>query len=80
VNWQSPTTNSDGTPLTNLAGFHIHYGTSSTNLLQTIQVASASATSQVVSNLTAGTWYFAVTAYTNSGSESNPSSVVSKTL
>jgi len=34
----------------------------------------------VVTDLTAGTWYFAITAYTNSGTESAQSNVGKKTI
>jgi hypothetical protein len=80
VSWVAPTQNSDGTPLGNLAGYNVYYGTSAGSLTQSVQVSSASATSYVVTSLGAGTWYFAVTAYTNTGVESSLSSVVSKTI
>ncbi|HWG29750.1 MAG TPA: putative Ig domain-containing protein [Steroidobacteraceae bacterium] len=80
VSWVAPTTNSDGSPLTNLAGYTIHYGNSATALNQTVQVASAGAVSYVLSNLASGTWYFAVSAYTSSGSSSSLSAVASKTI
>ena len=38
VNWTAPTTNTDGTPLTNLAAFRVYYGTSSTSLTQVNEV------------------------------------------
>jgi Fibronectin type III domain len=80
VSWVAPTMNTDGSPLTNLAGFTIHYGTNNASLTQTIQVANAGAVSYVVTNLPPGTWYFAVSAYTNAGAESALSSIVSKTI
>lgn len=80
VSWVAPTTNSDGSPLTNLAGYTIHYGNSATALNQTVQVASASAVSYVLTNLSSGTWYFAVSAYTSAGTQSSLSSVASKTI
>lgn len=80
VSWVAPTTNSDGSPLTNLAGYTIHYGNSATALNQTVQVANAGAASYVLTNLASGTWYFAVSAYTSSGSSSSLSAVASKTI
>jgi hypothetical protein len=80
VSWVAPTTNSDGSPLTNLAGYTIHYGNSATALNQTAQVANASAVSYVLANLASGTWYFAVTAYTSSGTQSGLSAIASKTI
>jgi len=45
-----------------------------------VQVASAGAVSYVLSNLASGTWYFAVSAYTSSGTSSALSTVASKTI
>jgi hypothetical protein len=78
--WSSPTTNSNGTALTDLAGYHIHYGTNSGALTNVIDVSGAAASSYTVTGLTAGTWYFAVSAYTNTGLESALSNVGSKTI
>jgi hypothetical protein len=78
--WQAPTTNTNGTALDNLAGYYIHYGTSAGSLTQTINVPNAGTTTYVISNLAAGTWYFGITAYTNSGLQSSMSNVGSKTI
>lgn len=79
--WQAPTQNTDGSPLTNLAGYHINYGTSANALISRIAVPGAGSTAYVVSGLAAGsTYFFAVTAYDTVGVESAQSNVVSKTL
>jgi Putative Ig domain/Fibronectin type III domain len=65
--WTPPTENTDGTTLTNLAGYHIYYGTSETNLNQRIDVANPGLASYVISNLAPATWYFAVAAYNSNG-------------
>jgi hypothetical protein len=80
VSWVAPTENTNGTALTNLAGFKIYYGTNSASLTQVEQVTSAGATDYVVSGLTTGTWYFAVTSYTSDGTESARSATSSKTI
>jgi hypothetical protein len=80
VSWTAPTENTNGTALTDLAGYTVYYGTSSSSLTQSITVANPSATSYVVSGLTSGTWYFAVASYTSSGTESAQSPVSSKTI
>jgi hypothetical protein len=80
VNWVPPTQNTDGTALTNLAGLRIYYGTSASNLSQTVQVASSTQTSYTISNLASGTWYFGGVAYTSGGTQSALSSVVSATI
>jgi hypothetical protein len=78
VSWQPPTANTDGSNLSNLAGYKIYYGTSSGALNQSISIANPGVTSTVVDNLTSGTWYFAVSAYTTGGLESDKSGVGSK--
>jgi hypothetical protein len=80
VTWTAPTQNTDGTALTNLAGYKIAYGTSSSSLSNSVQVANSGATSYTLSSLASGTWYFAVLAYTNSGAQSALSAVTSKTV
>jgi large repetitive protein len=80
LDWTAVTQNMDGTTLTNLAGYNIHYGTSAGNMSQTIQVTNASLTAYVVTNLSSGAWYFAVAAYTSGGSEGELSNVGSKTI
>jgi hypothetical protein len=81
LSWVAPTQNSDGSPLTNLAGYNIYYGTDSNALTQTIQVADPAALGYVITGLTSGTtWYFAVTSYTSAGEESSRSAVSSKTI
>jgi hypothetical protein len=78
LSWTPPTQNTDGTSLTNLAGYRIAYGTSSTALTSTVQVANPGLSSYTLSNLAPGTYYFAVRAYTSSGTESGNSNVQTK--
>jgi hypothetical protein len=80
VSWMPPTQNSDGTTLTNLAGYKILYGAGADALDQSIEVENSSVNTYVVENLTAGTWYFAVVAVNASGLASSPSNVASKTI
>ena len=80
INWTPPTENTNGTPLTNLAGYNIHYGTSSANLTQTITVSNPGIATYVVTNLTQGKYYFAVAAVNTSGTESPLSAQVSATV
>jgi len=68
--WEPPTQNSDGSPISNLAGYKIHYGTNSSDYTQTVAVANAGLTRYVVDNLPSGTYYFAITAYNAQGLES----------
>lgn len=80
LSWTPPTTRSDGSALTNLAGYHIRYGTSAGALGSVIDVPTPGLATYVIDNLSAGTYFFAVSAYDSTGSESNPSSTVSKTI
>jgi hypothetical protein len=80
LSWTPPTHNTDGTTLTNLAGYRILYGTSAGALTRTIQVANPGVSRYVVENLTAGTWYFSVRAYSSSGAESAPSNTSSTSV
>jgi len=80
LRWTAPTSNSDGSALTDLAGYHIYYGTSAGALSSTINVPSPATLTYVVSGLSTGTWYFGIAAYTNAGLESGMSNVGSKTI
>ena len=80
LSWAPPTTNEDGTPVTDLAGYRVVYGQSAAELSQSLTIGSAAITSAVIEGLTQGTWYFAVKAYTSANVESNLSTVASKTI
>jgi hypothetical protein len=79
LSWTPPTQNTDGSALTNLSGYKVVYGTSSSALTQTMQV-NAGVSSVVVENLAPATYYFAVRAVTSAGMESVNSNVASKVL
>ena len=78
--WVAPTDNTNGTPLTDLAGYRIRYGTNKDNLTQVIELASTSTTEFELSGLAPGTYYFAISAYTTQGTESAESDVGYKTI
>lgn len=78
LSWTAPTKNTDGSPLTNLAGYKVYHGASANALTDIRQVGLV--TSYQVTGLGTGTHYFAVTAVTSSGSESAKSAVGSKTI
>ena len=73
VNWQAPSANEDGTPLVDLAGFRIRYGTKYGTYPNEITVNNPGATSQVVSGLAAGQHYFVVSAVNTRGQEGSRS-------
>jgi hypothetical protein len=74
----APTTNADGTPLTDLAGYKIYYGTSSGVYSVIIDVGNV--ITYKVEGLQLGTYYFAVTAYENSRNEGGYSNEVSRII
>lgn len=80
LNWMPPTENVDGTPLTDLAGYDIHYGTVPGEYTKTISVSNPGIATYVVSDLTPGTYYFSVAAVNSEGTESPLSAAVSATV
>lgn len=80
LTWTAPLLNTDGTALTDLAGYHIYYGTSAGALTTQIDVAGTTATTYAITGLAPGTYYFTVTAYSSVGTESAQSNVGTKTI
>ena len=78
LDWAAPTTNTNGSALTNLGGYKIYYGTSSSRLSSTITISNPGLLTYVVDGLPIGTtYYFAIVAVTTGGVESTDSAVVS---
>jgi len=85
--WTAPTTNTDGSPLTDLGSYRVYYGTTSTpcpgsSFMQVTSPTPGPGTNQTVSSrlsgLATGTLYtVAVTALDTSGNESTCSSAAS---
>jgi len=80
LSWQPPTENADGSPLTNLAGYVIRYGTQSDALALEVRISNPGITTAMIESLAPATWFFTVSAYTSTGVESMPSAVGSKTV
>jgi Putative Ig domain len=80
LSWVRPTQNVDGTQLSNLAGYRIHYGQVSGQYDYSVSVGSPSITSATIENLAPARWYFAVTAVTSSGTQSDYSAQLSKAV
>ncbi len=77
--WDAPTTNEEGAPLDDLAGYRLYYGTSTGNYTESFDVANV--TQYTVGNLPTGLYYyFAVTAYDTQGNESAYSTEISTYL
>ena len=80
LSWVRPTQNVDGTQLANLAGYRIHYGQVSGQYDYSVSIGSPSITSATIEKLAPARWYFAVTAVTSSGTQSDYSAELSKAV
>lgn len=80
ISWLPPVQNTDGTALTDLAGFRIYFGNNASSLDQTVTISTPSLTSYMIENLPPGTWSFIVRAFAADGAESPPSNIASKTI
>ena len=80
LSWTAPTRNTDGSTLTDLAGYRVHYGTSAGSYTHAVPLPNKSMTSVVIEDLTPARWYFAVKAYNSAGVESAFSDSVNKLI
>ncbi|MFZ1624606.1 MAG: putative Ig domain-containing protein [Gammaproteobacteria bacterium] len=80
VSWMPPTQRTDGSPLSNLAGYRLYYGIRADALTHTINLNNGGLSSYMVEGLSTGTWYFAVAACDAAGKDSELSNVASKTI
>jgi hypothetical protein len=80
LSWTPVTQNTGGTPLTDLAGYKVFYGASASAMNTVVVLSDPSLTTYVVTNLSSGTWYFTVAAYTSSGTQGTLSNVGTKTI
>jgi len=82
LSWAAPSTKIDATQLSmsEIGGYKIYVGGSESTLVLHADISDPYQMEYVIESLIAGTHYFAVTAYSLSGAESDFSSVVSKTI
>ncbi len=80
VSWTAPIRNADGTPLTDLAGFRIYWGTHEGDYPNSVTIDNPGVTTYVVDQLLPATYYFVVRAVNKDGVESGNSKVGSKTI
>lgn len=79
LSWEKPTTNEDGSPMTDLARYEIYYSQTTPATTYNSQLASVlnpNQTSYLVADLAPGTYYFTVTAVNLVGNESDLSNEV----
>jgi hypothetical protein len=80
LSWTAPSVNTNGTALTDLAGYYIYYGTSASSLTNVVQIATTALTTYTLDNLQSATWYFALKSYTTAGTESAMTPIVSASI
>ena len=76
ITWNAPTENEDGSPLTDLAGYRIYYGSTSGKYGKPVDV-QAGVTSYVIDDIGVGTWYLAMTSVNSGGRESEKTAEIS---
>ncbi len=79
LRWQAPTQNEDGSPITDLAGYVIYWGSSSRVYIGSHTIDSPTVTEWEVT-VAPGTYYFAMTAYDSDNNESDYSNEVLKVI
>ncbi len=80
LEWEAPALNADGTPLNDLAGYNIRYGTSPGSLDHIVEVRNPGLTTYVVDGLAPTTWYFSISTVNSGGVESQSTGVVWTTI
>jgi hypothetical protein len=80
LEWEPPTANADGSPLNDLAGYKIRYGTSPGALDHLVEVRNPGLTIYVVDNLAPNTWYFTISSVNSEGVESQSTGVIWTTI
>ena len=80
LTWTAPTENTDGSPLVDLAGYKIYWGTGNGVYPNSVTLDNPGLTSHVVENLAPGTYEFVATSYNRAGVESSYSNTAIKVV
>ena len=80
LDWLPPQSNTDGSVVTDLAGYVIYWGTEPGAYAQEVRIDNAGLTAYVVDSLPPATYYFAATAFNSAGIESDFSNEVMRTV
>lgn len=80
LSWNAPLTRTDGSPLDDLLGYRIYYGVKPGELRCQVEIRDAKLTTWTVTDLSTGTWYFAVASFDSGFVESDLSDAVSKRI
>src|SRR5690606_32467361 len=76
LSWMPPTENTDGSALTDLAGYKIYWGTVPGEYPESVTIENPGIDRYVLENLVADTYYFVATAFNAEGAESEPTAEV----
>jgi len=80
LSWSAPTQNEDGSQLTDLAGYRVYYGKTLGSYPNSRSINSTGTLTYVIDGLSAGSWFFVVTAVDDFWNESGYSTPASKTI
>ena len=80
LSWTPPTENTDGTALTDLAGYRIYWGKTAGNYPNSVSINNPGITTYVVENLASGSYTFVATSFNADGVESGYSAPATKTV
>ena len=82
LSWTPPTENIDGSTMMpgDLAGYRVYYGTTAGFYPNSKTISNPGVSSDMLENLSPGTWFFVVTAFNQSGLESDFSNMASKSI
>ncbi|MBW8829792.1 MAG: fibronectin type III domain-containing protein [Burkholderiales bacterium] len=80
LSWTAPSTNADGSPVSDLAGYRVYYGTMQGLYSDNVTINNPATLSTTISNLPASTYYVVVRAFNQVNAESQASVEVSKTI
>ena len=70
LSWTAPTENASGSPLTDLAGYKLYWGTGSGVYTNSVTINNPSISTYVVDNLAPGRYEFVATSFNSAGEES----------
>jgi hypothetical protein len=80
LSWTAPIENEDGTPLTDLAGFKIYWGTTPGSYPNSVTIDNPTVSTYVIENLAPGNYEFVATAFNEAGAESAYSNIATRSL
>jgi len=80
LTWTAPQFNDDNSPLNDLTGFKVYWGTTPGNYPNSQSIDDPTVTSHTVNNLVPNTYYFVATAVNSADMESSYSSMAQKTI